>query len=536
MAEPHDASSEGSPDPDPDTTTPAPVDEDPTLVADRYRIVRTLGRGGGGHVWLATDEKLGRQVALKRVAGEADTQLLLNRGMREARTSATLAHEHVVRVYDAFEHEGSPWIVMEYVEGRSLAELIEEGTPLSPERAAAIGAQVATALAAAHRAGILHRDVKPANVLLADVAEGAEDDAKLTDFGIARADEDPQLTRTGFVSGTAAYFSPELARGDDASAASDVWALGASLYAAVEGERPFPTRSNAVAQLHTIVNEEVRPPRRSGALTLVLAGMLDPDPAARWDAGRAAQELRSVADGGSGAGTGAAAAADADHTQAVPTADPTRTFAAQRPARGAAAAAPSAAAAPAAAPRRSTTPAPPAPSGAATARRTTPPARRSMWLGWLIAVPLLALLGWLVWNIASGLDDGGGETSTTQDAGTPVTSDEARDLAEDLYTTLADDGLDAARALMTQDAWLHPDIADGLAGLEVSDLQATELPDGTAEVTAVVTYDYGAAPIVQDETLGVSRVTGELLVYERSAVARGGGDDAQSTGAPDDGR
>ncbi|WP_130014893.1 serine/threonine-protein kinase, partial [Serinicoccus sediminis] len=295
MADPHDA------DHDEHTTSPAPASQDPSLVAGRYRIVRTLGRGGGGHVWLATDENLGRQVALKRVAGETDTEVLLSRGFREARTSATLAHQHVVRVYDAFEHEGSPWIVMEFVEGPSLAELISDGRRLPPDQVAAIGAQMATALAAAHRAGILHRDVKPANVLLTG---GEGHDAKLTDFGIARADEDPQLTRTGFVSGTAAYFSPELARGEDPSTASDVWALGATLYAAVEGRRPFDERPNAVAQLHTIAREEPRPPRYAGELTPALRGMLDPDPATRWDAARAARERRAVAEG-RGPSTGA---------------------------------------------------------------------------------------------------------------------------------------------------------------------------------------------------------------------------------------
>ena len=260
---------------DPETTTAAPLSEDPTLVADRYRILRTLGRGGGGIVWLARDENLGRQVALKKVAGEADTEILLTRGMREARTSAALAHDHVVRVYDAFEHEGAPWIVMEYVPGPSLAQLIEGGKALPPEQVARIGSQVATALAAAHGAGVLHRDVKPANVLLTD--DSAEH-AKLTDFGIARAEEDHQLTRTGLVSGTAAYFSPEVAQGQDPSPASDVWALGATLYTAVEGRRPFPDAPNAVAQLHTIVRETPAEPRLAGPLTPVLVGMLHGDP------------------------------------------------------------------------------------------------------------------------------------------------------------------------------------------------------------------------------------------------------------------
>ncbi|RIK09043.1 MAG: serine/threonine protein kinase, partial [Acidobacteria bacterium] len=290
MPDEHDADR----DPDLETTRQTPVGEDPEVVAGRYRILRTLGRGGGGIVWLARDEHLGREVALKRVSGEADAELLLTRGLREARTSAALAHENVVRVYDAFVHEGSPWIVMEYVPGPSLSSLLEGGRALPVATVARIGAQVATALAAAHGAGVVHRDVKPGNVLLTD---DSCTDAKLTDFGIARAEDDHQLTRTGMVSGTAAYFSPEMARGEDPSPASDVWALGATLYAAVEGRRPFPDAGNAVAQLHTIARDEPRPPERAGALAPVLRGMLDPDAATRWTAGQAARALDRVTHG-----------------------------------------------------------------------------------------------------------------------------------------------------------------------------------------------------------------------------------------------
>src|SRR5690606_12831928 len=178
--------------------------------------------------------------------------------------------------------------------GPSLASLLEDGGRLPVRQVAHIGAQMATALASAHGAGVVHRDVKPGNVLLTD-ATGR--DAKLTDFGIARAEEDHQLTRTGMVSGTAAYFSPEVAAGDDPSAAADVWALGATLYTAVEGRRPYPDAANPVAQLHTIVRDRPRPPERAGALTPVLAGMLDPDPRTRWTAARAAEGLSAVARG-----------------------------------------------------------------------------------------------------------------------------------------------------------------------------------------------------------------------------------------------
>ncbi|ANS78437.1 serine/threonine protein kinase [Serinicoccus hydrothermalis] len=518
MTDPHDA------DHDAETTAPAPADQDPTLVAGRYRIVRTLGKGGGGQVWLATDENLGRQVALKQVAGETDTDLLLSRGFREARTSATLAHQHVVRVYDAFEHDDSPWIVMEYVEGPSLAELIADGRRLPPDQVAAIGAQMATALAAAHKAGILHRDVKPANVLLTG---GAGHDAKLTDFGIARADEDPQLTRTGFVSGTAAYFSPELARGEEPSTASDVWALGATLYAAVEGRRPFAERANAVAQLHTIARDAPRPPEQAGDLTPVLAGMLDPDPAARWSAERAARELARVARGGTtearpGIPPAAAAAAGAagatgvaDRTERVPQVDQTRTFARTSPPAAA-----SRAKAPVATPQREQTYARPAPRPA---QRSSP--RRGVWLSWLLIVPLALLLGWLVWTIATGSEGMGGTAnqdpgaSESAEAGTEaVSADEARDLAQRFYDTLGGDGLQAARQLTLPDAYVAPDIEEGLQSLSVGDLSAQEQGDGSATVTGLVTYTYDVAVIEQEETLTVVRGDDGPVIAVRNAV------------------
>ncbi|WP_192498711.1 serine/threonine-protein kinase [Ornithinimicrobium pratense] len=534
---------------DPDdltTTSETPVGEEPSLVAGRYRIRRTLGRGGGGHVWLAHDEKLGREVTLKRVSGEADAEVLLTRGFREARTSATLAHENVVRVYDAFEHDGFPWIVMEYIPGPSLAELLEGGRRLPVDQVATIGAQLATALAAAHGAGILHRDVKPGNVLLRD-ERGR--DAKLTDFGIARAEEDHQLTRTGFVSGTAAYFSPELARGEDSSPAADVWALGATLYSALEGRKPFPDRDNAVAQLHVIARDQPRPPERAGALTTVLAGMLDPDPDTRWDAARAARELEAVARGGSGptswpgAGAGSAAAAAAarhprpaqgvpeqasqaphasrhvphDPTQAVPPVDSTRAIPHARPRRDA-----PEPGRPGERPRS----ADPARSGGAGAgaragayhrpagqRR---PRRTAMWLGWLLAVPLLAALGWLVWTITEDVRSGDGAQTTASQTGT-VGSGEARELAEEFYDRLLSQGLDAARELTTDEAFIDEGLTLNLTSLDVSGMESVENLDGTATVTALVTYSYGERVIVQDETLQVDRVDGAPLIVSRYA-------------------
>ena len=208
----------------------------PELIAGRYRVGRAVGRGGMGTVWLCRDEMLDREVAVKQVGhlpGESAPDVA--RGLREARSSAALNHENVVSVFDVVEEGEQIWLVMEYVPSRTLREILVQEGPLSPERAAAIGAQVADGLAAAHARGTVHRDVKPGNILV-----GQSGIAKISDFGIARMDGEEQLTRTGMVTGTPSYFSPEQARGQDAGPAADVWALGATLYAAVQGEPPYP--------------------------------------------------------------------------------------------------------------------------------------------------------------------------------------------------------------------------------------------------------------------------------------------------------
>ena len=499
---------EKQPEPTLETTRAAQPADDPGLIAGRYRIGHVLGRGGGGTVWLARDEHLGREVALKRVAGETDAEVLVERGLREARTSAALAHDNVVRVFDAFEHEGSPWIVMEYVPGRSLAQLLEGGRSLPVPQVARIGAQLASALAAAHALGILHRDVKPANVLLDEDAQTA----KLTDFGIARGEEDHQLTRTGMVSGTAAYFSPELARGQDPAAASDVWALGATLYTAVEGRRPFPDAANAVAQLHTIAREEPLEPLRAGPLTPVLAGMLHDDPTRRWDAGRAARELGRVAAGGDSTATtteqqvwGSAPTqqqAPVDSTRVVPVAQP-RGYARERHAAPAA---------------------PHTPSRTAHAAPLTTTRRRSgvgAVLTWLVAIPLLALLGWLVWTVVGqgdGPGDGTSQTSTAPGASGEVTEAEANEFVRGFYQTLVRDGLDAARAKLGPDADVDPGITDGLTRIDYGNSVTTAGDDGAQQVAIDVTYNYGSTTYAQRETLLVAREDGQLKIVERSTT------------------
>ncbi|GAA2476422.1 serine/threonine-protein kinase [Streptomyces longisporus] len=272
------------------------------LLAGRYRVVSQLGRGGMGVVWRAVDEVLGREVAVKELrtytdaAGPELADLRL-RMQREARAAARVRHPSVVAVHDVTEVDGRPLIVMELVEGPSLEQVLRERGSLDPVEAAGIGAKVMDALAAAHRAGVLHRDVKPGNILL----EGSGR-VVLTDFGIAAMD-DPgdgaatHLTRSGALVGSLDYLAPERAQGAEASPASDVWALGATLYAAVEGSSPF-RRTSTYSTLTAIVTEPLREPERAGPLTPVLRQLLDKRPETRPEAEQGRALLQAVADAG----------------------------------------------------------------------------------------------------------------------------------------------------------------------------------------------------------------------------------------------
>ncbi|MGW1749664.1 protein kinase domain-containing protein [Streptomyces sp. NPDC002092] len=272
------------------------------LLAGRYRVVAQLGRGGMGVVWRAVDEVLGREVAVKElrtysdVAGPELDDLRL-RMQREARAAARVRHPGVVAVHDVTEVDGRPLIVMELVDGPSLEQVLRERGSLEPVEAAGIGAKVMDALAAAHRAGVLHRDVKPGNILL----EGSGR-VVLTDFGIAAMD-DPgdgataHLTRSGALVGSLDYLAPERAQGAEASPASDVWALGATLYAAVEGSSPF-RRTSTYSTLTAIVTEPLPEPERAGPLTPVLRQLLDKRPETRPEAEQGRALLQAVADAG----------------------------------------------------------------------------------------------------------------------------------------------------------------------------------------------------------------------------------------------
>ncbi|MGI5164832.1 serine/threonine-protein kinase [Spirillospora sp. CA-253888] len=263
------------------------------LLAGRYRLLSVVGRGGMGTVWRARDEALHREVAVKEVLlhealGDEEREQRHQRTLREARASARLNHPGVVTVHDVVDEGGHPWIVMELVQARSLQEILDEDGPLPPGRAAGVGRQIAGALRAAHAIGILHRDVKPANVLIT-----ADDRAVLTDFGIAQIAGDATLTRTGLIMGSPAYMSPERVNGDRALPASDLWALGATLYTACEGKPPHH-RNDAMAVLAAILTQEPTPPRNAGPLAPVLRALLERDPARRMSADEAEQALARV--------------------------------------------------------------------------------------------------------------------------------------------------------------------------------------------------------------------------------------------------
>jgi serine/threonine protein kinase len=250
------------------------------VIAGRYSLDREIGRGGMGSVWLGRDEVLGRQVALKRIGLLPGTDTAdLARAEREARLSAHLNHQHVVSVFDFVVDEESDarWLVMEYVDGTTLAQLVQRGGPLSPEAAAPLLVQPAEALVAAHAAGIVHRDVKPSNMLVDRSWQ-----VKLTDFGIARIETDASLTQTGLLIGSPAYLAPEVVTGVGADQSSDVWSLGATLFYVLSGRPPYDVGDNVMGTLYRIVNDE--PPRLpdAGRLAPLLEATMLKDPAQRW--------------------------------------------------------------------------------------------------------------------------------------------------------------------------------------------------------------------------------------------------------------
>ncbi|MFF8969652.1 serine/threonine-protein kinase [Streptomyces sp. NPDC014995] len=266
------------------------------LIAGRYRLADTIGSGGMGRVWRAHDELLHRAVAVKELTAalyvsESDRERLLARTRAEARAAARINHSAVVTVHDVLEHDGRPWIVMELVEGRSLADAVREDGRVEPTEAARIGLWVLRALRAAHSAGVLHRDVKPGNVLLSHDGR-----VLLTDFGIAQIEGDTTITRTGEVVGSVDYLAPERVRGQDPGPSCDLWALGATLYTAVEGRSPF-RRTSPLSTMQAVVEEEAAEPRYAGPLEPVITALLRKDPAARPDTAAAEHLLTEAAEG-----------------------------------------------------------------------------------------------------------------------------------------------------------------------------------------------------------------------------------------------
>jgi serine/threonine protein kinase len=274
------------------------------MVAGRYRLLSRIGDGGMGSVWTAHDELLGRQVAVKQLltppgADPREAEQLRQRALREGRIAARLSHPHAIAVYDVVLDAGRPWLVMEHLPSRSLAAVLAEDGVLRAEQAAQIGAQVADALAATHAAGIVHRDVKPANVLIGEGARVAGL-VKITDFGISHASGDVTLTQTGQITGTPAFLAPEVAQGNQMTEASDVFSLGATLYTCLEGTPPFGMEDNALGMLHRVAGGQIVPPRRSGALTQPLQKLLAADPADRPTMPQVRDELAKLAAGRDG--------------------------------------------------------------------------------------------------------------------------------------------------------------------------------------------------------------------------------------------
>ena len=285
------------------------------VVAGRYELLDSVGHGAMGTVWRARDLRLDREVAVKevRVPGPMtyqDRNVLRERSLREARVAARLSHPGVVTVHDVIEADGTPWIIMELVPSRSLAQVLAEDGPLPPARAAMMGMTMLEALGSAHAAGVVHRDVKPGNILV--TPDGR---AVLTDFGIATLHGDPGLTQAGMVMGTPGFCAPERIRGEPASPASDLWSLGATLYAAVEGRGPFEGQGSAMAVLANIVHGDPPPAKSAGPLEPVITALMKRDPAARPNA-IAARRLLAAAcagyDGGASSGAQNASGAQAD--------------------------------------------------------------------------------------------------------------------------------------------------------------------------------------------------------------------------------
>jgi serine/threonine protein kinase len=264
------------------------------LLARRYRLSEVIGQGGMGVVWRARDELLNRDVAVKEIVWPAnftehERQTACRRATREAQLAARLTHRNVVRIYDIVEEDDHPWIVMELLPYPSLRDIVRDEGPFTPAHAATVGLGILAALRAAHAEGVAHRDVKPANILI-----GPDNRVVLTDFGIARAAGTATLTTAGILIGSPSYIAPERARGGPSGAPGDLWGLGVSLYAAVEGHPPFE-REHMLATLTAVVTDDPEPASHAGPLWPVITGLLRKNPDERLGAAETDQLLRRIA-------------------------------------------------------------------------------------------------------------------------------------------------------------------------------------------------------------------------------------------------
>ncbi|MEW2368850.1 serine/threonine-protein kinase [Streptomyces sp. NPDC006656] len=405
------------------------------LLAGRYRLGAVLGKGGMGTVWRAEDEVLGRTVAVKELrfssgVDEDEKRRLITRTLREAKAIARIRNEGAVTVYDVVDEDARPWIVMELIEGLSLAEFVRENGPLSPRRAAEVGLAVLDVLRAAHRQGILHRDVKPSNVLIA-----ASGRVVLTDFGIAQVEGDPSITSTGMLVGAPSYISPERARGYKPGPPADMWSLGGLLYAAVEGVPPYD-KGSALATLTAVMTEAVDPPKNAGpALTEVIYGLLVKDPALRLDEDRARSMLTAVINAPEPAPAPvppvpaveetrpiSLTKAEAEAEKAAEKAAKKERERREREQRDRARAALKAARKAAAAEAASAAEAPQRPSTVAPASLTDVMPRRTIALAIAGILVVLAVIGSLIAYAVSGQDDQGGRKNEGKGGPTPAAS------------------------------------------------------------------------------------------------------------------
>ena len=486
------------------------------MIAGRYALEREIGRGGMGAVWLGRDEVLGREVALKKVGfapgGFAPD---LARAEREARLTARLNHPHVVAIYDLVADGDDQWLVMEHVAGTTLAALVARDGALPPEQAAPMLRQAADALAAAHAAGIVHRDVKPSNILVTPDGQ-----VKLSDFGIARAEADASLTQTGLVTGSPAYLSPEVASGQQATPASDVWSLGATLFHALAGRAPYEVGDNVLGAMYRIVHED--PPRLpdAGWLAPLLEATMTVEPDRRWSM---AQVRDFLASGPSAPPRGPAPVAAP--VAAAPAPEPTRVMSRSAPP------------APAPAPM-------PAPVPAPGSRRSTrhDGAVRVLWMA--VAGVAIVVVAVVAWRLGSGsADDTTGTGAGSPGAGSPstgssgpssdspsgssspsapagVTADGMENFVEGYLATVTSDPKSAWSQLTPQfqaDSGGFGQYQKFWSGFATADLLSAEADPQSRQITYTVEYVRDDGSKTQDQvTLDLEGTDGAYLIAGES--------------------